>query len=341
MNVYILCPDSQQPIGGIKIIYQQIDILNQLGFKAFVLHTEQDFRCNWFNNQTQIAYFNQVKIEPTDIVWVPENAVIGRFKSLPNNERTFRKLTGRYKYKHSIIDIWNIDCRKWVFNQNAYLTFEEVDGVISPEMLANFYQGIEAIICVSDNNMRYLNTVFPQIKIDRIHLGINEANIFKYNPPAQKERVIAYMPRKNADHIKRVLPLLYQIPAIKSGAWVLKPLDKMVYTEIANQLHKAAIFLSFGYPEGSPMPPKEALISGCLLVGYHGEGGQEYFPASSKLNVPFGAVTEYALKVGEAIDFWDNNSEVGNYTHELSSKITSNYNEAENTKDLQRIVKWF
>jgi hypothetical protein len=78
--------------------------------------------------------------------------------------------------------------------------------------------------------MRYINSVFPQIKIDRIHLGINEANIFRYNPPAQKERVIAYMPRKNADHIKRVLPLLYQIPAVKSGAWVLKPFQLVSYS---------------------------------------------------------------------------------------------------------------
>ncbi len=161
MNIYILCPDTQQPIGGVKIIYQQIDILNQLGYNAFVLHTERDFRCNWFNNTTAIAYFNQVKIDPSDIVWVPENAMIGRTKTLPENERAIRKLSGRYKYKHSIIDIWNVPCRKWVFNQNAYLTFEEVDGVISPEMLASYYQDIEAIICVSNNNMQYLNTVFP------------------------------------------------------------------------------------------------------------------------------------------------------------------------------------
>jgi hypothetical protein len=85
MNIYILCPDTQQPIGGVKIIYQQIDILNQLGYNAFVLHTEKDFRCNWFNNTTAIAYFNQVKIDPSDIVWVPENAMIGRTKTLPEN----------------------------------------------------------------------------------------------------------------------------------------------------------------------------------------------------------------------------------------------------------------
>jgi hypothetical protein len=341
MTIYILCPDTQQPIGGIKIIYQQIDILNQLGFKAFVLHTINGFRCQWFNNNTPIAYFNQVKIEPTDLVWVSENAVASKFKSLASTERTYRMLSGTYKYKHSIIDIWGIECRKWVFNQNAYSTFDNLGKPLSQPLISSFYEGIEAIICVSENNKTYLKTVFPQVKIERIHLGLNEAQMFSYASPSDKEKVIAYMPRKNADHIQRVLPLLFQIPSIKNGDWILKPLDGLPYNQIATELKKAAIFLSFGYPEGFSMPPAEALISGCLLVGYHGEGGEEYFPSHSKFSVPFGAITEYAQKVSAAIDYWENDKEVADFTKALSVQIASTYNEAENKKDLQRISQLF
>jgi glycosyltransferase involved in cell wall biosynthesis len=341
MNIYILCPDTQQPIGGIKIIYQQVDILNQLGYNAFVLHTIKDFRCNWFKNTTPIVYLNQVQLTSADILWVSENAVVGKFKKLDSTDRFFRKLFNRYKYKHTIIDIWDTPCRKWVFNENAYYTFDGFEGKLNQDLIDNFYKGVEAVVCVGEDNRQYLKTVFPQITIERIHLGLNEEQLFSYNKPENKDRIIAYMPRKNADHINRVLPLLYQLPAIKNGTWKLKPLDKMPYHTIAQEMHKSAIFLSFGYPEGFSMPPAEAMISGCLVVGYHGEGGQEYFPSSSKFNVPFGAVSTYAQQVAAAIDFWEIGPHVAAYTLEHSTFVSSTYNEAENKKDLERIAKLF
>jgi glycosyltransferase involved in cell wall biosynthesis len=341
MNIYLLCPDTQQPIGGIKIIYQQVDILNKLGYRAFVLHTKKGFRCNWFTNRTSIAYFNEVKIETIDLVWLPENALVGRFKELNNTERAFRKLTGKYKYKHSIIDIWNINCRKWVFNQNAFYTFDGVNQPISEGLIKELYKGIETIVCVGENNRKYLKKVFPELKIERIYLGLNEERIFSFQTPEKKQGVIAYMPRKNADHINRLLPLLFQIPAIKQGNWVLKPLDGLPYQQIAKELHNAAIFLSFGYPEGFSMPPAEAMISGCVVVGYHGEGGEEYFPNDNKFNVPFGAVSQYAETVAEAIEFWEAGLAVEAYTKAQSEHISATYNEAANHKNLELIAHLF
>ena len=46
---------------------------------------------------------------------------------------------------------------------------------------------------------------------------------------------------------------------------------------VADILRESQVFLSFGHPEGFGLPPAEALACGCLVIGYHGGGGREYF----------------------------------------------------------------
>ena len=31
-NIYYLCPDTNKPRGGVKVIYEHVDILNDAGF---------------------------------------------------------------------------------------------------------------------------------------------------------------------------------------------------------------------------------------------------------------------------------------------------------------------
>jgi hypothetical protein len=50
MAIYYRCPDKDYPVGGIRVIYSHVDILNRNGFPAFVLHHYHPFRCTWFEN---------------------------------------------------------------------------------------------------------------------------------------------------------------------------------------------------------------------------------------------------------------------------------------------------
>jgi hypothetical protein len=56
MAVYYWCPDADRPYGGVRAIYRHVDILNEHGVAAFVLHERRPFRCTWFRNGTRIAY---------------------------------------------------------------------------------------------------------------------------------------------------------------------------------------------------------------------------------------------------------------------------------------------
>ena len=55
-NIYFICPDLNEPSGGIKQLYRQVDILNANGFNAAILHNSPFYRCSWFPNSTKIVY---------------------------------------------------------------------------------------------------------------------------------------------------------------------------------------------------------------------------------------------------------------------------------------------
>src|SRR3712207_7225539 len=46
--------------------------------------------------------------------------------------------------------------------------------------------------------------------------------------------------------------------------------------------------------EGCPCPPKEAMASGCVTVGYHGMGGRDYITPAHAFPVPQGDVVAFA-----------------------------------------------
>ena len=79
-KIYYLCPDRNIACGGVKILYSHVDILNNNGFDAYILHRRKNFRCTWFDNNTAISYMHNIQIEPSDYLVLPESS-----------ERTFIK----------------------------------------------------------------------------------------------------------------------------------------------------------------------------------------------------------------------------------------------------------
>ncbi len=89
---------------------------------------------------------------------------------------------------------------------------------------------------------------------------------------------IAWMPRKNkviGEQIQDALMqrLAHTHPKIRIE-WV--EIHRLVHEDVAKTLRSCHIFLSTGFPEGCPLPPLEAMASGCLVVGFAGLGGWDY-----------------------------------------------------------------
>jgi glycosyltransferase involved in cell wall biosynthesis len=125
---------------------------------------------------------------------------------------------------------------------------------------------------VSEHSRDYLRYVFPQLRLFRIHYGIDKA---LFNFSADKKKQIAFMPRRLPQDIIQVINILKFRGAL--GDFELVPIDNKTEQEVAVILRESLIFLSFSDREGYGLPPQEALACGCIVIGYHGSGGKEFF----------------------------------------------------------------
>jgi hypothetical protein len=263
--LYHLCPDVNDPTGGIRSIYRYVDVLNELGHRAAVLHSQEPFRCTWFDNATEVRYGGEARVLPQDVLAVPEIYGPG-------------------------ISTLSPGVPKVILNQNAYLTFRggysfggDEYPYLHPEVIAS--------ICVSEDSRRYLGYAFPGAAVYRVIHSI--PGVFSYK--ATNKRLITFMPRKNPEEARQVLNVLHARGAL--AGWRVEPIDGMSESEVAGMLRKSAVFLSFGSPEGFGRPPVEAMKCGCYVVGYSGRGGDEYYLCEFSTRVEEGDIVGYAQAV--------------------------------------------
>ena len=250
MNViYFLCPDDPRPVGGIKVLYRHVDALNSGGYEAAIVHKKKGFRCAWFENETRVEYHAQIKPDRFDFIVIPE------------------------VYGPKLADVFP-DVRKVIFNQNAYYTFIGYSRNPADKTSAYFHPDVAAVLVVSEDSRAYLAYVFPHLKVTRVHNSVDGTR-FAFRELGQKKKQIAFFPQKHSDESLQVINILKFRGVLDEIDLV--PIENRNERETAELLADSLLFLSFGYPEGSPAPPLEAMLSGCLVVGYHGFGGHEYF----------------------------------------------------------------
>ena len=144
--------------------------------------------------------------------------------------------------------------RKVIFNQNTYNTFGGHDFNTDINKSIYLAKDICGVMVVSDHNREYLEYAFSHLKVKRMHNYINR-EMFGYCE--RKKRQICFMPRKNPEHALQVISLL-KAAGILNGFDVI-PIEGKTEAETAAIMKTSLIFLSFGYPEGCPLPPAEAM----------------------------------------------------------------------------------
>jgi len=105
----------------------------------------------------------------------------------------------------------------------------------------------------------------------------------------------AYMPRKNKQEADLV-EMLY--PADPTYGAIFDPIEGCNEQEVIEKLQKADIFLALSRVEGFGMPPFEASLCGCLVIGYHGKGGREWL--NSNTSVMCGNPQEIVAAIADA-----------------------------------------
>ncbi len=310
-NIYFYCYDLNIPSGGIRVLYKHADILNRNGFPAFILHQKPGFRCTWFENRTPVTNTVNTKIMPNDYLVIPEEI----FAEIIKLARGIRKI---------------------VFNQNCYYTFSHGYSLDKNEKIIS-YQDKEVIaaLVVSDDSERYLSYAFPELKVIKIHNSI-DPHLFFYNKA--KKPLISFMPRKHLEDSLQVINILKSRVAF--GDFEIMPIADKTETEVAQILRESLIFLSFGYPEGFSLPPAEAMACGCIVIGYHGMGGLEFFRPEFSYPVTNGDIITFAQTIEKVIDLYKRDKSILDEKGESASQyILNNYSPEQQETDIIQFWK--
>jgi hypothetical protein len=308
-RLYFVCPDTDDPSGGIRVIYRAVDHFNAAGIPAVLVHEAEGFACTWFAHDTPIIHADAATPRADrDLLVIPE------------------------VYGPGLADI-GPGIRKVIFNQNAYNTFHGYDHLTAPGATSYDHPDVVGAVCVSDDNAAYLRYGFPHLDVERITYQLDPT--LWWSPEGPRKRRLTYMPRKHADQAGQVLNLLSQRGALRDVEVV--PLHGMSETEVAAAQRESLVFLSFGYPEGCPFPPKEAMAAGCLVVGYHGMGGRDYFTPRNGHPVPQGDIVAFARTVEDVLDR-HRADPVGLEAHarEVSDRIRARYTPAAERESVLR-----
>lgn len=306
-QIYFLCPDLPQPVGGVKILYRHVDVLNAHGYHAAIVHRKKRFRCTWFENETRVTYQHKIQPGPADFIMIPE--VYG-----PRCAELFPGVP------------------KFIFNQNAYYTFVHYLFDLRDRATPYLHPDVKGALVVSEDSRRYLQFAFPQLTVDRVHNWVN-ADLFAYREPSAKRPQICFMVRKHPEDALQVINILKFRGAL-DGIDVV-PIDNRTELDVAAILADALLFLSFGYPEGCPLPPMEAMLSGCLTVGYHGMGARETMRPEFTWPVEINDIPGYAKTVEDVLRLWRSAPDaLAQQTRAAHDFIAREYSRARETADI-------
>ncbi|UGS33761.1 glycosyltransferase family 4 protein [Capillimicrobium parvum] len=270
-HAYFVCPDTDVPSGGIRVIYRHVEHLNAAGLSASVVHRAPGFRPTWFPaGGVPVTHTEAITPTPADLLVIPE--IYG-----PDLARIGPGVP------------------KAVFNQNAYNTFLGYTPEVGDRRTPYTHPEVAGAVVVSDDNAAYLRHGFPELAVHRVVNAV-DPDLFR---PAPKRRRIAFMPRKNAEQALQVINLLKFRGALDDVEVVA--LDGMSEAEVAAALRETLVFLSFGHPEGFGLPAAEAMACGCAVAGCHGYGGREFFTADHAFPVEIGDVVGLARTVEDLL----------------------------------------
>jgi glycosyltransferase involved in cell wall biosynthesis len=270
-HVYFVCPDTDVPSGGIRVIYRHVAHLNAAGLAASVVHRAPGFRPTWFPTAgVPVTHTEAITPTAADLLVIPEI------------------------YGPDLAQL-GPGVPKAVFNQNAFNTFLGYTPEVADRRTPYTHPEVAGAVVVSDDNAEYLRHGFPELTVHRVVNAVDPA-LFH---PGPKRRRIAFMPRKSAEQALQVINLL-KFRGVLDGVEVVA-LDGMTEAEVAAALRETLVFLSFGHPEGFGLPAAEAMACGCAVAGYHGYGGREFFMSEHAFPVATGDIVGFARTVEDLL----------------------------------------
>ncbi|OCX66409.1 hypothetical protein BFP70_05135 [Thioclava sp. SK-1] len=114
-----------------------------------------------------------------------------------------------------------------------------------------------------------------------------------------KDALITYMPRKRPDMARLIHQALERRGQLQG--FKLQALDHMPRTQVIEHLGRSQFFISLMHHESLGFPAAEAMAAGCVVIGFDGLGGAEYFDHDVGFPIPEGNAFGIVAQVEQAI----------------------------------------
>lgn len=249
-NFYFFTLDTKgNPTAGIANIYEHVKLLNELGYKASILHEKSDYKLrgdengmgisDWLGEEyAALPHFSiegqNLNITPVDFIVIPEifSTVMDQIKGFP--------------------------CRKIVLSQSYDYLLELLPIGKRWDLDYGFYHAITT----SEKQATYLKTLFPMLRTSVVPVSIP-----KYFKPSQKQKipVISILTRNQGDAAKIAKSFYLQFPIYK---WVtFKELRGLPRQQFADELSKSCLAVWIDDNSGFGTFPIEAIECNTPVIG--------------------------------------------------------------------------
>jgi hypothetical protein len=232
--------------GGVAVLHQVARHLHSGGFEVHVVPREASTP---LPEGVPVCQWQNLALTPDDVWMVPEGWVNALMPGLQAKARNV------------------------VYVQNwSYLLSALPEGVHWPQLDVSFLNVSEPVAWFTQQVTGRSGPVLRP-GIDTSLFAPREGSGTGTTPVP----TIAWMPRKNkalAVRIRETFEARRALLGKQPARWV--EIHGMSPQQVAEALRNAHIFLATGFPEGCPLPPLEALASGCIVTGFSGMGGWDY-----------------------------------------------------------------
>jgi hypothetical protein len=176
------------------------------------------------------------------------------------------------RFRYSLKVLLETPAKRLMFCQNQYL----LPFSSNPQVDVGEFN-VHGIIASSEAVRNFFKDVYRVPDLPLLPYAIDPA---RFKPAAHKKRQVAFMPRKlpeEAAFIANVFRRRY--PRHAGVPWVA--IDNISVSEAAAMMGESDVFLSLSHCESFGLPPLEAMACGCLVAGFHGDGGREYMSVAN------------------------------------------------------------
>lgn len=249
-NIYFFTLDTKgNPTAGIANIYEHVKMLNELGYKAAILHEKNDYKLRGDENGQGVAEWlgeeyaalphvsiegQNLNITPADVIVIPEifSNIMDQIKGFPCKKVV---LSQSYDYLLELLPIgkrWNVD------------------------------YGFNDVITTSEKQAEYLKNLFPSINTHIVPVSI--PSYFK-DSDKPKTPVVSILTRNQGDAAKIAKSFYLQYPIYK---WVtFKELRGLPRKQFATELAKSCLAVWIDDSAGFGTFPLEAIECNTAVIG--------------------------------------------------------------------------